>query len=1029
MAGDTKIRINELARELEVKAAEVLALLPAVGVTGKKSHSSSIDETEAEKIRDKLRQKKQAGFDAPRAELELPLPERPRPSAARPSAATRRTAAARPSIRIGGGGTKPFRPPVGGLKPPLLPKKEDSAPAASPPAVSSSAAESPPAQTTPAAGSPLVPPPKMKPPTATPSEEEIESMEKPEFPELPEIAEIAERPAFTPAPGRPMTPAPQLGKAVPKIPSPPTRTVQPAASPPPPPLPAAPPPSAAAAAPAAAAAANGAPTPPAPPAASAPAAPGAPQPRKTPGAPVAPRIPRGRPVRPPGVAPSRPKTRPNAPGAAAGAAAPGRAGGPGPRRPVLVPGKPIYQRRAPQGPVPGMPSPPPGAPPGYVPRRPLSPGGFQAGGPAMPAPAPGGAPGRPGAGRRPAGGLRRPRPAQTRQRDPEAEAERKILQRKRKAEVVKAVNTEIFAADGATVKELAEKLGIKANQIIKILVEKGRFATMNQPLDLETIKEIAELFGATATELTFEEETLLDLDQTETAENVEIRAPIVTVMGHVDHGKTSLLDAIRSTNVADREAGGITQAIGAYHVEKDGKRIVFIDTPGHEAFTKMRAQGASVTDIVVLVVAADDGLMPQTLEAIDHARAANVPIIAAVNKIDLPNAQPERAKQQLADRGLLAEDWGGDTILVNVSAKTGEGIDQLLEMINLVAEVRELKANASRSAIGVVLEAKLDRGKGPVATVLTQNGALRIGDTFIVGSCMGRVRAMMDDRGKQVKEAGPSSAVVVLGLDDLPDPGDQLSVVTDTERARKIAEYREQRARDQAMAKTSRLSLEQFQEQLAAGEVKELPVVLKADVQGSATVLEDTLAKLTSDKVKVRTIHSGVGAIKESDILLAITANAIVVGFNVRPERSASKLAEKENIDIRLHTVIYELVDELKKGMAGLLEPIVKEEFLGRADVLEIFNISKVGVIAGCLVTEGVAQSNAHARLLRDNVVVHTGKLKSLKRFKDDAKEVRAGQECGMGFERYNDLKQGDEIELFDKVEIKQNIDDLIPAR
>ena len=625
-------------------------------------------------------------------------------------------------------------------------------------------------------------------------------------------------------------------------------------------------------------------------------------------------------------------------------------------------------------------------------------------------------------------GARRPRPTQARKRDHEAEAERKLLQRKRKADVVKAVNTEIFAADGTTVKELADKLGIKANQIIKTLVEKGKFATINQPLDLDGIKEISGFFGASATELTFEEETLLDLDQVEAADDVEIRAPIVTVMGHVDHGKTSLLDAIRETHVADREAGGITQAIGAYHVEKDGNRIVFIDTPGHEAFTKMRAQGASVTDIVVLVVAADDGLMPQTLEAIDHARAANVPIIVAVNKIDLPNAQPERAKQQLADRGLLAEDWGGDTILCNVSAKTHEGIDHLLEMINLVSELRELKANASRAAIGVVLEAKLDRGRGPVATVLTQNGTLRVGDTFIVGAVMGRVRALMDDRGQQVKEAGPSSAVVVLGLDDLPLPGDQLSVVTDTDRARKIAEYREERARDQAMSKTSRLSLEQFQEQLAAGDVKELPIVLKADVQGSATVLRDTLAKLTSDKVKVRTLHSGVGAIKESDIMLAIAANAIVIGFNVRPERSATKLAEKEGIDIRLHTVIYELVDELKRGLSGLLEPIIKEEFLGRAEVLEIFHVSKVGTIAGCRMTEGLAQSTAYARLLRDNVVVHTGKLKSLKRFKDDVKEVRAGQECGVGFERYNDLKQGDEIELFKKVEVQQDINELIPV-
>ena len=988
-----------------------------MGAAEKKTHSSSVDDATANKIRDKLRQKKQDHLDASRAELELPLPERPRPIAGRgapPPKGRALAASTLPSIRIGGGGAKPFRPPVGGFKPPLLKKKEE--PVAR---ESTAAAAAPAGAAAPEAGSPLVPPPKMKPPTEAPSEEELAAMEKPELAAIPEIAEIAERPDFAPVPGKPITPAPQLGRPAPKIPTPPTRTVQQPELRPVPPLPA-PPPAPAAGVPRA---------PLKPPAASAPAAPGIPQPRRTPGSPVSPRIPRSRPVRPPGVAagrPQAPRARPNFPaGAGARGAQPEQTRGPAGRRPVLVPGKPIYERRAPQSPVPGMPSPPPGAPPGYVPRRP---GGFQLGGPGMPAPAPGGAPGRPGPRGRPPG-LRRPRPAQTRQRDHEAEAERKILQRKRKAEVVKAVNTEIFAADGATVKELAEKLGIKANQIIKMLVEKGRFATINQPLDLDGIKEIAGFFGATATELTFEEETLLDLDQVEAAEDVEIRAPIVTVMGHVDHGKTSLLDAIRSTNVADREAGGITQAIGAYHVEKDGKRIVFIDTPGHEAFTKMRAQGASVTDIVVLVVAADDGLMPQTLEAIDHARAANVPIVVAVNKIDLPNAQPERAKQQLADRGLLAEDWGGDTILVNVSAKTHEGVDHLLEMINLVAELRELKANASRSAIGVVLEAKLDRGKGPVATVLTQNGTLRVGDTFIVGSYMGRVRAMMDDRGRQVKEAGPSSAVVVLGLDDLPDPGDQLSVVTDTDRAKKIAEYREQRARDQAMAKTSRLSLEQFQEQLAAGDVKELPVVLKADVQGSATVLEDTLAKLTSDKVKARMIHSGVGAIKESDILLAITANAIVVGFNVRPERSATKLAEKEHIDIRLHTVIYELVDELKKGMAGLLEPIVKEEFLGRADVLEIFHVSKVGVIAGCLVTEGAVQNTAHARLLRDNVVVHTGKLKSLKRFKDDVKEVRAGQECGMGFERYNDIKQGDEIELFNKFEVEQDINEIIPVR
>lgn len=608
----------------------------------------------------------------------------------------------------------------------------------------------------------------------------------------------------------------------------------------------------------------------------------------------------------------------------------------------------------------------------------------------------------------------------------EALHEKKILQRKRKAEPPKAANTEIFASDGTTVKELAEKLGIKANQIIKVLVEKGQFATINQPLELDRIKEIAGFFGATADELSFEDETLLDFDQTDGPEDVEIRPPVVTVMGHVDHGKTSLLDAVRSSNVADREAGGITQAIGAYHVVRESKRIVFIDTPGHEAFTKMRAHGASVTDVVVLVVAADDGVMPQTVEAIDHAKEAKVPIIVAVNKMDLPKADPERVQQQLSDRGLVPEAWGGDTIFCSVSAKTHDGIDNLLDMINLVSEVRELKANPTRSAIGVVLEAKLDRGMGPIATVLTQNGTLRVGDTFVVGSVLGRVRALMDDSGTKVRAAGPSSAVVVLGLDDLPEPGDQLSVIADTDRAKKIVEYREEKARQQAMTQTARLSLEQFQEQLAEGRAKELPIILKSDNQGSATVLRDTLAKLTSDKVKVRVIHTGVGAIKESDILLAITGGAVVVGFNVRPERSAAALADHEGVDIRLHTVIYELVDELKLAMAGLLEPIRKEEFLGRAKVLEIFHITNVGTVAGCMLEEGIAQTNASARLLRDNVVVHTGQLDSLRRFKDDVKEVRAGQECGMHFERYNDIKQNDEIEIFKTIELAQDINELI---
>lgn len=681
--------------------------------------------------------------------------------------------------------------------------------------------------------------------------------------------------------------------------------------------------------------------------------------------------------------------------------------------------------------MPGIPAPTPGTPAGYGQR----PGGQRPGAgigpqrPGMPGLGrpPGAGPGRPGGpGRGAPGGQRRPRPAQQRKRDLEALAEKKILQRKRQAEVPKAVNTEIFAADGTSVKELAEKLGIKASQIIKVLVEKGKFATINQPLELASIQEISALFGATATELTFEEEAVLDVDQEETFEDIETRPPVVTVMGHVDHGKTSLLDAVRSTNVAAREAGGITQAIGAYHVVRDGRRIVFIDTPGHEAFTKMRAHGASVTDVVVLVVAADDGVMPQTIEAIDHAKEAKVPIIVAINKIDVPKAEPERVQQQLSDRGLVPEAWGGDTIFCQVSAKTHEGIDNLLDMINLVSELAELKANPARSAIGVVLEAKLDRGMGPVATVLTQNGTLHVGDTFVVGAVLSKVRALVDDTGRKVKEAGPSSAVVVLGLSDLPEPGDQLTVISDKDRAKKIVEYREEKAREQAIAQTARLSLEQFQEQLASGRAKELPIILKSDNQGSATVLQDTLAKLTSEKVKVRVIHTGVGAIKESDILLAITAQAIVVGFNVRPERSASTLAEHEGVDIRMHTVIYELIDELKRALAGLLEPIRREETLGRAKVLEVFHITNVGTVAGCMLEDGVAQASASARLLRDNVVVHVGKLDSLRRFKEDVKEVRTGQECGMHFERYNDVKQGDEIELFKTVELAQDINDLI---
>ena len=657
--------------------------------------------------------------------------------------------------------------------------------------------------------------------------------------------------------------------------------------------------------------------------------------------------------------------------------------------------------------MPGMPAPRPTARPG-MPR------------PMHPVARPGFAPGPPG-GRPPFG---RPRPSRARTaRDREAEREEKLLRRQNRtaAQATVAVNKEVTVSEGTTVKELAEKLGIKANLIIKALVDRGLFATINQTLDLEMINDLCKQFGATTTETTFEEEAMYEVQQAEDAGDLLPRAPVVTVMGHVDHGKTSLLDAIREANVAEREAGGITQAIGAYHVENNGRRIVFIDTPGHEAFTRMRSRGAKITDVVVLVVAADDGVMPQTLEAIDHAKLAKVPIMVAVNKIDKEGADPDRVKQQLADRGLLPEDWGGDTVMVPVSAHTKENLGLLLEMILLVADLKELTANPERPAVGTVLECKLDRGQGPVATVLIQNGSIRVGDHFLVGSVFGRVRALIDN-GVKVKEAGPASAVVILGLEGIPEPGDSLQVVTDTDKAKKIAEYREDKLREQTMAKTARLSLDQFQEQLREGQVKELRVVLKADVQGSVEVLTDSLQKISTDQVRVRMIHSGVGAISESDVLLATAANAVIIGFNVRPERSATVLADHEKVDVRLHTVIYELLDELKKAMAGLLDPVIKETFHGRADVREVFHITKVGAIAGCIMQDGRATRNSQVRLLRDNVVVYTGKVSSLRHFKDEASEVRSGQECGIGLENFGDIKQGDVIELFATEKVAQEV-------
>jgi translation initiation factor IF-2 len=567
-----------------------------------------------------------------------------------------------------------------------------------------------------------------------------------------------------------------------------------------------------------------------------------------------------------------------------------------------------------------------------------------------------------------------------------------------------------------TVKDLSDKLDVRAKEILKKLLDRRIMMTINTTLDTETATWLAREFGADVKMRSFEEEILETGTDDTKPEDLATRAPVVTVMGHVDHGKTTLLDAIRETRVAEREAGGITQHIGAYLVQVHNRSVVFLDTPGHEAFTLMRARGARVTDIVILVVAADDGVMPQTREAVDHARAANVPIIVAINKIDKPDANPDRVKQALSDMGLVPEAWGGQTVMVELSAKKRLNIELLLEMILLVTDIGELKANPKAPAQGTVLEAKLDKGRGPVATVLVQNGTLHVGDTVIAGPIIGKVRALLDDRGRVVKSAGPSSPVEVLGLAGLPQPGDSFQAIADAAKARQVVTFRQTQAKEKALgAKASRLTLESLQAQIAEGSVKELPIVIKADVQGSAEVLGDTLTKLSDDKVKVRIIHAGVGAINESDVLLASASNAIVIGFNVRPDRGAADLAERERVEIRQHSIIYNVIDEMKKAMAGLLEPTFREVRMGSAEVRDTFRVPKFGVIAGCMVVDGlVARSgDAQARLLRDHVVVFEGKIGSLRRFKDDVSEVKAGIECGIGFERFNDIKVGDVIEVF----------------
>jgi translation initiation factor IF-2 len=940
----SKVRINDLARELEVKSKAILDVLPLVGVTEKKTHSSSLEEHEAEKVRAHFRGLSEAPAHAAKParplrgeeeiKTKIDLSHISRPGDVLKAITQQKEAAAHPA---------PARPAV--ARPPVAVK-----PAAAPP-VAKPAAPAPPA-------APAAPVRKV----VTPAPE------KPAAPAIPAAPSVAPPAA---APARPAAP-------------PPAGVVAPA--PPPPPVMAATPASPVTASPVLLAAA-----PPMP----------------------APRI----------IVPQtgpRPvyKAPPVAPAAPAGAAAGGVR--PAPGRPV--PGQPIFQRPRPAAPGAGVVRPPlrPGE------RRPMHPtrqapaGARPIGvGPGLPPPGPVRPGSRPGAPARRPGQRYIPRgvkegPMKGYVPPPRMAVSNEPL----------PITRNITITEGISVKDLAGKLDIRAKDLISRLLARGVFATINQTLDAELASEMARFFGADTNVITFEEQAAKDIDAAvasdETPAEAVPRPPVVTIMGHVDHGKTTLLDAIRLTNVAEGEAGGITQHIGAYKVRITdpespalGREIVFLDTPGHEAFTRMRSRGAKATDIVVLVVAADDGVMPQTLEAIDHAHAAEVPIIVAVNKIDKPEATPDRVKKQLADRGLMPEDWGGKTVFVDVSAKKKTNLNLLLEMICLVADLAELKATPARAATGVVLEAKLDRGRGPVATVLVQNGTLNASDNFVVGNVYGKVRAMFDDRGGALESAPPATPVEILGMEGLPQAGDQFVVVADRDKARGISEYREQKAREAALAKSSRVSLEGLAEQVKTAGTKELNIILKGDVHGSVEVLGDLISKLSNDKVRLKLLRSGVGAITETDVLLASASNAIIIGFNVRPERKAQELAEQEEVDIRLHSIIYELQDEIKRAMSGLLEPTIKETYHGRAEVLETFRIPKVGTVAGCRVSDGLIKRDSEVRLLRDNVVVFKGKIASLRRFKDDAKEVHNGMECGISIANYGDIKIGDVIEAF----------------
>ena len=591
-----------------------------------------------------------------------------------------------------------------------------------------------------------------------------------------------------------------------------------------------------------------------------------------------------------------------------------------------------------------------------------------------------------------------------------------------KPEPVK-IEKAVITSETITVKELSEKIGKPAAEIIKKLFILGIMATINQEIDFDTCSLIASDYGIELEHnvaKTFEEVLQESSDEVDESSELVERPPVVTIMGHVDHGKTSLLDAIRNSSITEGEAGGITQHIGAYTVTCNGRTITFIDTPGHEAFTSMRARGAQVTDIVILVVAADDGIMPQTVEAINHAKAADVPIIVAINKMDRDTANPERVKQQLTEHGLVSEEWGGDTICVPVSAKTQMGLDSLLEMVLLEADVLELKANPNRLAKGTIIEAELDKGRGPIATVLVQNGTLKIGDTIVAGTAYGRVRAMVDDKGKRVNKAGPSQPVEVLGFSEVPAAGDILNVAEIDKLSRQVAEERRDKQKAEQLKNLSKVSLDDLFSQIAEGQIKDLNIIVKADVQGSVEAVKQALEKLSNDEVRVRCIHGGVGAITGSDIMFASASNAIIIGFNVRPDAAARSAAEKEKVDMRLYRVIYNAIEDIEKAMKGMFKPVYEENTLGRISVRSTFKVSGVGTIAGAYVQDGKVTRSAQVRVVRDGIVIHEGKIASLKRFKDDVKEVAAGYECGIGIENFNDIREGDTIEAFEMVEVKR---------